>query len=834
MPKNAPLHRLARALSGAPVVLCSLATLTGALQPARAQSATPQVEVVGTSPLPGQGVDRNALPYGTQVIRRATLDDAQADNATDFLARRVAGAQVNDVQGSPFQGDLTFRGYRASGILGAGQGLSVYLDGVRFNEPFGDVVNWDMVPEFALQSISLVPGANPAFGLNTLGGALSLATANGLSAPGLRGEFSVGRFGRVRAELSQGAQHEDGWHHFIGVGAFDEQGWRDHSAGRTGQLLAKLGRQWGDDDLSLNLLAGSSRLVGNGLVPWVTLDEDGTHTPDLGQTRRAAVYTHPDETRNQLTQLGLQWRRTLADGSLVEALAYVRDSRRRTVNGDEADDAEDGEPNAAFNQTATTQRSGGLALAWSGRSGAHQWQAGGTVDQAAVHYRQTEQAGTFDSGRGVLPVAGEDAELSARVSGHSTAVGLYASDTWTLQPGTHLTATVRLNHARVRNTLGSMDDDTGVFEQHPRESFRYNSLNPALGVAQRLGEAEDTLAASPLKAEFERAMRGDLPAHAKRFARWQAYLKLQRENAFEARREDPVLTAQNREKWKRLHRQQRARLAELAQHVAVGVGLAVAAPGGDGAVLGRGNGEAGHRLAVVAARAEQGGHGVGALEVHEVRHAAQHRRLQRGHAACAEVVQLEGQAGGVTRAGERIADQPARGVAVRGDGGGVPDAQQRRLDIARQPPAGRVGVLDRDQGVVDGHHRALRHRADAQRQPAAVGLDDVHPALAVEGHTVGRAQLGGQRHVVCGDRVGEVLLQQRLQPEEHRVGEAAAARLDVAEHRLRARRVLQPVAGLVAVGVEDEQPGDVAEAVQRRQSREPFSMARWWRSTNSL
>ncbi len=489
MPKNAPLHRLARALSGAPVVLCSLATLTGALQPARAQSATPQVEVVGTSPLPGQGVDRNALPYGTQVIRRATLDDAQADNATDFLARRVAGAQVNDIQGSPFQGDLTFRGYRASGILGAGQGLSVYLDGVRFNEPFGDVVNWDMVPEFALQSISLVPGANPAFGLNTLGGALSLSTANGLSAPGLRGEFSVGRFGRVRAELSQGAQHEDGWHHFIGVGAFDEQGWRDHSAGRTGQLLAKVGRQWGDDDLSLNLLAGSSRLVGNGLVPWVTLDEDGARTPDLGQTRRAAVYTHPDETRNQLTQLGLQWRRTLADGRLVEALAYVRDSRRRTVNGDEADDAEDGEPNAAFNQTATSQRSGGLALAWSGRSGAHQWQAGGTVDQAAVHYRQTEQAGTFDSGRGVLPVAGEDAELSARVSGHSTAVGLYASDTWTLQPGTHLTATVRLNHARVRNTLGSMDDDTGVFEQHPRESFRYNSLNPALGVAQRLGEA---------------------------------------------------------------------------------------------------------------------------------------------------------------------------------------------------------------------------------------------------------------------------------------------------------------------------------------------------------
>ena len=166
MPKAFPVRRLARALSGAPAALCSLAALSGALQTAHAQTTTPQVEVIGTSPLPGQGIARDALPYGTQVIRRTALDEAQAETATDFLARRVPGVQVSDIQGSPFQGDLTFRGYRASGILGAAQGVSVYVDGVRFNEPFGDVVNWDMVPEFALQSISLVPGANPAFGLD--------------------------------------------------------------------------------------------------------------------------------------------------------------------------------------------------------------------------------------------------------------------------------------------------------------------------------------------------------------------------------------------------------------------------------------------------------------------------------------------------------------------------------------------------------------------------------------------------------------------------------------------------------------------------------------------
>ena len=328
-----PRHR--RRFSAHPAALCSVLALMGALGPAQAQTAAQQVEVVGTSPLPGQGVDRDALPYSTQVIRRAALDEAQADTATDFLARRLAGAQVNDIQGSPFQGDLTFRGYRASGILGAAQGVSVYVDGVRFNEPFGDVVNWDMLPEFALHSLTLVPGANPAFGLNTLGGALSLTTASGLNAPGWRGEYSAGSFGRQHLNLSNGGRHDGGWHHYLGVGLFDETGWRDHSAGRLGNLLAKLGRQVDDDEFTLSLMLGRSRLVGNGLVPIATLDDEGRQTPDLGSAHRAAVYTHPDITRNRLTQLSAQWRREIDARHTLEALVYLRDARRSTLNGDE-------------------------------------------------------------------------------------------------------------------------------------------------------------------------------------------------------------------------------------------------------------------------------------------------------------------------------------------------------------------------------------------------------------------------------------------------------------------------------------------------------------------
>ena len=82
-------------------------------------------------------------------------------------------------------------------LVGASQGLSVYLDGVRVNEAFGDIVNWDLIPEFSLADLTLVPGANPAFGLNTIGGALALTTLDGLSAPGWRANAGFGSFGRI-------------------------------------------------------------------------------------------------------------------------------------------------------------------------------------------------------------------------------------------------------------------------------------------------------------------------------------------------------------------------------------------------------------------------------------------------------------------------------------------------------------------------------------------------------------------------------------------------------------------------------------------------------------
>ncbi len=510
-------NRQPRAGTAAPTIVTAscliLIPLIGQAQtenPPSPPAAEPQrIEVIGTSPLPGQGIDRALLPYSTQVIRRDALDQAQAEPLTDYMARRLPGMQVNDIQGSPFQADLTFRGYRASGLLGASQGLSVYLDGVRVNEPFGDVVNWDMVPEFAIDSVALVPGANPAFGLNTLGGALSFTTASGQSAPGARGEIGLGSFGRKQAELGYGYADEEGWHVYLGGSAFEDDGWRDHSAGRVSQVFAKVGHGGESQSWSLSALVGRSRLVGNGLLPAFTIEPGSTgieRIPDLYATRREAVYTYPDITRNELTQVTGSFTRALGADADMSLLAYMRDSSRGTVNGDGAEDddeaagselesaaaapprarplAQSDEPNAVFNNTHTQQRGWGLGASASGRGGAHQWQLGATFDTSRMSFRQTEQPGFFDDSRGV--VAGDEApQESVTVQGDSRVIGVYATDTWALGAATHLTATARYNRARVSNLLSTLDEDAGVLVAKPRETFVYNSLNPALGLTHR-------------------------------------------------------------------------------------------------------------------------------------------------------------------------------------------------------------------------------------------------------------------------------------------------------------------------------------------------------------
>src|SRR5690349_18057378 len=136
----------------------------------------PTIDVIGTTPLPGLGTPTRDVPANVQVYMSKDLANQRQTSAADYLEQNPTGIAANAAQGNPFQPDINFRGFSASPLLGTPQGVSIFQDGVRVNEPFGDVVNWDLIPQAAIANMQLIPGSNPAFGLNTLGGAVAIYT----------------------------------------------------------------------------------------------------------------------------------------------------------------------------------------------------------------------------------------------------------------------------------------------------------------------------------------------------------------------------------------------------------------------------------------------------------------------------------------------------------------------------------------------------------------------------------------------------------------------------------------------------------------------------------
>ncbi|SFD94855.1 TonB-dependent receptor [Massilia yuzhufengensis] len=461
-------------------------------------AALARVEIVGVLPFADAGIEADRLPYALQSLDREALRDGQGGNLVETMARKLNGVTVNEITGSPFQVDLSYRGFRASPLLGTSQGLSVYLDGVRINEGFGDVVNWDMVPEAAIGRLALVPGSNPLYGLNTLGGAIALETRSGLTDPGADLAVTAGSHGRRRVDLAYGA-NRDGWHGFVAATLFDEEGWRRHSAGHLANALVKLGRKGSATDWSATLSGGRSRLLGNGLLP------DGLYDDD-----RRAVYTYPDRSSNRVAQGSLRLTHRLRPGMEINALAYVRDSRRDTVGGDVgdayADYVEDcadgfeanGEPEdrdecgferddgealhpASLNTTATRQRGSGASINLHRRAGANAFDVGATLDRSRVRFAQFEQEAFFTPSRGVDANPEEEIEPASSVTGSARMASAYAAATLGLGRGTDLTLSARFNRARVGNTLVTEDGPK------PHESFTYSRLNPSIGLTHARG-----------------------------------------------------------------------------------------------------------------------------------------------------------------------------------------------------------------------------------------------------------------------------------------------------------------------------------------------------------
>ncbi len=448
---------------------------------AQQTNTLPTVEVIGNTPLPGIGQARNEIASPVQTAKSSDIDSSGALDLSDFLNRRLGSVHVNDMQGNPYQMDVSYRGYTASPLLGTPQGLSVYMDGVRMNQPFGDVVSWDLIPKTAVSTMTLMPGSNPVFGLNTLGGALSIQTKNGKTDAGTSVQTSFGKYARRLLELEHGSFNSTGLHWYMTANAFKEQGWRDESPSDVKQLFGKIG--WGNSvtDLKLTLAHAKNTLNGNGLQEQSLLAQDWR-----------SVYTKPDVTRNQSTLLNLTGSHTVNDDLLFSANAYFRRIKTSTFNGDINSDAlaniaEESTGNGLINTTQSTQKNHGFSgqLTWLGDVAGkrNQLVVGAAYDASRIQFGQATQFGQINLDRSITAIdALDDGQLSdARVdlAGRIQTWSIFASDTLSIQDNLHLTLSGRYNISTINNRdqLHADDDAASLSGKH-----RFSRFNPAIGL----------------------------------------------------------------------------------------------------------------------------------------------------------------------------------------------------------------------------------------------------------------------------------------------------------------------------------------------------------------
>jgi iron complex outermembrane recepter protein len=369
----------------------------------------PEVVVVGTTPLPSLGTPLKKVPGNVQSAEGEAIYRHEALDLATFMNRTLSSVHTNDVQNNPFQPDIAYRGFLASPLIGTPIGLSVYEDGVRVNEPFGDMVNWALIPRSAIANIDLIPGSNPLFGLNTLGGALSIRTKSGFSHPGRRAEAYGGSFGRKAFEFEHGGSH-DRFDWFLTGNVAEDDGWRPSSHSAIRQLFGKIGWETETTDLDLSYAFANNRLNGVGPTPESMLNQD-----------RRAAYTVPDITENTLHFINLKGSHQLTHDWVLAGNAYYRGNTIDTFNSDIGRDCASffgldqcldilGAllPAARNNTTRTAEDGTGasLQITYSGKlfQRENQFTLGSSYDYGHTGFTQSEQPAAFTATRNATTV----------------------------------------------------------------------------------------------------------------------------------------------------------------------------------------------------------------------------------------------------------------------------------------------------------------------------------------------------------------------------------------------------------------------------------------------
>jgi iron complex outermembrane recepter protein len=464
-----PAERLRAAGLLATGVLAAVVGRAQTPDPAPPPVQTDAIEVTAPAPVDGSPVDAARFPGNVQSVSGERIEALRRPDVAGALDETIAGVHSSDPQGNAFSPNLFFRGFEASPQLGAPQGLSVYQDGVRVNDPFGDTVHWDLLPTAALAGVEVVPGADPLFGRNSLGGAVALRTRTGFDGPVDAVEGSGGSFGRRGLSLERGRE-AGAFGYFLALDGLEEDGWRESSPSRLGRLFASGAWRGSRATADVSVSLGASELSGNGTAP-----------ESLFAAQRDAVFTRPDRADGRSALVAARSRVDLSTTTGLAAEAHVRRTILETANGDLAPDADagDGAPDGVDRRTRTASTSAGGSARLESRGpllGVPQrLSIGGGFESGVSRYEASSELGAFDATRTFVGSGAVDP--SAAVGLDATVANPYAFFTEALSPWPAWTLTLSARWDSVKTTL---TDELGGELDGARRSSR---VNPSVGLS---------------------------------------------------------------------------------------------------------------------------------------------------------------------------------------------------------------------------------------------------------------------------------------------------------------------------------------------------------------
>ena len=295
-------------------------------QPAWADGA-PNPEIVVTAPAASDAIALKDTPNNVAVLSGDPLTRQNHANLADLLNASLGSISLSNGTGSPYQSDVSYRGFQATSLLGSPTGLSVYFDGVRMNEPFGSIVNWDLIPLNAISRVEVLPGSNPLFGLNTLGGALVLGTKNGADNGGLGVTVQGGSFNRRAVQAEAGGTLAGKSLDWFVAGNYDAQdGYRWYTNTEVKQAYGKLRWHGVATNAELGAVWSDTSLNGTQALPLSMLG-----TPQM-------AYTWPDNVSNNQLIVNLKADNRLAANLKISGNVYFRRSNAHSSNSNASND----------------------------------------------------------------------------------------------------------------------------------------------------------------------------------------------------------------------------------------------------------------------------------------------------------------------------------------------------------------------------------------------------------------------------------------------------------------------------------------------------------------